>query len=161
VTPIQEDLPGNKVVSFTSPPPNNSTSVDTEVSEAGSTMDIEILVNTLLIGLKSGLPTFTVVQSPDCIRYTLSGEKACAYIYTLSGGGHANRSSTIGQNGQSNSAVMQLYSVIGDSLYKFSFSTLPTEFNGQLPIAEGMIRSFEVLSGPDVSGSDDGDEDGN
>jgi hypothetical protein len=148
-------------VSFTSPPPNNSTSIDMEVSEAGSTIDIEILVNTLLIGLKSGLPNFTVVQSPDCVRYTLGGEKACAYIYTVGSGGQANRSSTIGQNGQSNSALMQLYSVIGDSLYKFAYTTLPSEFISQLPIAEGMISSFEVLGGGDGSDSDGGDEGGN
>ena len=93
------------------------------------------------------------MESPDCMRYTLGGQKACLsvlceYIYIVGGQPAAEAVETapvVGQSPQTQSsnsqtAVMELYSVSGNNLYKVSYSTLPSEFNGQLPVAEGMIR---------------------
>ena len=150
MTPAEEGSPGDKVVTFTAPPPTEFTSIGVEVTETGSPIDLESHVNSYLVGLKTALPGYTLVESADCVRYTLGGQRACAYIYTVGEQSAPDGSSTaVGQRSNSQGspkAIMELYSVVGNSLYKISYSTLPNDFNGQLPVAEGMIRSFVLLN---------------
>jgi hypothetical protein len=150
VTPVDEESPGDKVVSFNSPPPSEFTTIGIEVSNTGTPIDLESHVNSYLVALETSLPAFTLAESPDCLRYTLGGEKACAYIYTVGEQSAPDGSSTpVGQSSNSQGspkAIMELYSVVGNNLYKISYSTLPNDFNGQLPVAEGMIRSFALLN---------------
>jgi hypothetical protein len=106
-----------------------------------------------LVALETALPGYTLVQSPDCVRYALGGQKACAYIYTVgeqSPTATDDSSSTTGQsssNQGSQKAIMEVFSVVGNNLFKISYSTLPSEFNGQLPVAEWMIRPVVLLNG--------------
>lgn len=155
MTPVDEESPGDKVVSFNSPPPSEFTTIGIEVSDTGTSIDLESHVNSYLVALETALPGYSLAESRDCSRYTLGGQKACAYIYTLDTPSVADGASTPAGQSSSNSqgsssAVMELFSVIGNSLYKISYSTIPSEFNGQLPVAEGMIRLF-VLLNSDVS----------
>jgi hypothetical protein len=121
------------------------------VSDTGTPIDLESHVNSYLVALETALPGYTLVEAPDC-RFTLGEymrQKACAYIYSLDTPAVADGAATpAGQsstNQGSSSAVMELFSVIGNSLYKVSYSTTPNVFNAQLPVAEGMIRSFVLL----------------
>jgi hypothetical protein len=101
-----------------------------------------------LVALETAIPGYTLVETPDCTRYALGGEKACAYIYTVGEQSAADgTSSPAGQssNQASQKAIMEVFSVVGNNLYKISYSTQPNEFNGQLPVAEGMIKSFSFL----------------
>jgi hypothetical protein len=154
VTPVDEESPGDKVVSFNSPPPSEFTTIGIEVADTGTPIDLDSHVNSYLVALETALPGYTLAESPDCLRYTLGGQKACAYIYTLDAASAADGASApAGQSSSSlgsSSAVMELFSVVGNNLYKISYTTIPSEFNGQLPVAEGMIRSF-VLLNSDVS----------
>jgi hypothetical protein len=93
VTPAEADSPGDKVVTFTAPPPTEFTSIWIEVTDTGEPIDLEGHVNSYLVALETALPGYTLVESPDCVRYTLGGQRACAYIYTV--GEQSDRAATV------------------------------------------------------------------
>jgi hypothetical protein len=45
---------------------------------------VESHVSSFLVGLETTLPDYNLAEPPDCVRYTLGDQKACAYIYTVS-----------------------------------------------------------------------------
>jgi hypothetical protein len=83
VTPDNADFPGDKVVTFTAPPPTEFTSIGIEVSDTGEPVELENHVNSYLVALETALPGYTLVQSPDCARNALGGQKTYVYIYTV------------------------------------------------------------------------------
>jgi hypothetical protein len=71
VKPVAEGTLGDKVVTFNGPPPTEFTTIGIEVSETESPIDLESQVNSHLVELDATVPSYSLVEPPDCVRYTL------------------------------------------------------------------------------------------
>jgi hypothetical protein len=70
----------------------------------------------------------TIIQDKECERYKVDGNKACSYVIGI-------------HNGLPNN-VMQVLMIVGERVFVFTYSSLPENFDKDLPVLEGMLQSF-------------------
>jgi PDZ domain len=70
----------------------------------------------------------TIIQDMECERYEVEGSKACSNLFSSQKGSPSN--------------IMQVLTIVGGRVFLFSYSSLPKDFEKDLPVLEEMLKSF-------------------
>jgi hypothetical protein len=75
----------------------------------------------------------TIIKDMECNKYKVEGSKACSYVIGLRSG--------LPNNVLPNN-VMQVLTIAGEKAFVFTYSSLPENFDKDLPVLEKMLQSF-------------------
>jgi eukaryotic-like serine/threonine-protein kinase len=96
------------------------------------------------------IPNYRLEEGIECDTYTLSGNQACSILY----------SRTLDYMSETPYAVMQVATVKGNNAYMLTYMATVNDFDQNLPIANQMISSFQVLgsSSEAIDDSENGED---
>jgi eukaryotic-like serine/threonine-protein kinase len=96
------------------------------------------------------IPNYRLEEGIECDTYTLAGNQACSILY----------SRTLDYMSELEYAVMQVATVKGNNAYMLTYMATVNDFDQNLPIANQMISSFQVLgsSGEAIEDSENGED---